>query len=284
MQRSKEKLSPRRREGSPSQKAGIVSNLRERLGLNLQSRWVDRGVKAGSLALEATTVCLDDALPACAIVKDGMEVIENPGYPATGAAAGSALAAGAAREVRLIGDAAVFDVALQGEGRVCTREEPLSFAAPARTFALSFKNTGVRAADSFLTLVPKARDGRQFLIQDPVMPVSKYEISKLPHTIRGVGVETLKDSECKSFLREAEALKGIPAESAELLAVFRHVPIEVISRLRFIEEGNVISYGISPAPRPTSTRVHDMAAVRDEVSGEIYLIPHRTRFRAVSLS
>ena len=85
-------------------------------------------------------------------------------------------------------------------------------------------------------------------------------------------------------MREAEALKGIPAERAELLAVFRHVPIEIISRLRYVAENHILVFSISRLSGPTSTRVHDMAAVRDIVSQDVHLIPHRTQFRAVSLS
>jgi hypothetical protein len=110
------------------------------------------------------------------------------------------------------------------------------------------------------------------------------KISELPISQISIDIEELADSERSGFLHEAEVLKGIPSDQAKLLAVFRHVPIEMISRLCFLEEKNAILYSIARESRITKTRVHDMAAVRDQQSREIHLIPHRMRFRSVSLN
>jgi hypothetical protein len=113
------------------------------------------------------------------------------------------------------------------------------------------------------------------------IPIS--QILELPHFRSSVDLSLLPDSEYQGFLREAENLKGLPVARLELQAVFRHVPVELISQIRFVEERKAIIYRLSESRR-TRTRVHDMAAVRDTTGEEIHLVPHRTRFRWASLN
>jgi hypothetical protein len=113
------------------------------------------------------------------------------------------------------------------------------------------------------------------------IPIS--QILDLPHVRSSVDISLLPDLEYEGFLREAETLKGLPVTRFELQAVFRHVPVELISQICFVEERNAIIYRLSESRR-TRTRVHDMAAVRDTTSEEIHLVPHRTRFRWASLN
>jgi hypothetical protein len=266
------------------QKAGIVSSLREKLALNLRSRKRQGAKKAESLPFEAIAVDRYDVAPACATVKDDLVLIENPVPAAPSGENYRGETEYIARGVELIGEAGVIDLELQDKLCASIRDQMLSFTLIPRSFALSLKTTKVRAADGYLSLVPQAKDGSRLLIQDPEIPVQGYKISQLPYTRRSVRLKTLKDSEYKSFLHEAEVLKGIPANRAELLAVFRLVPIEIISRLHFIAGKRIILYSISPEFHPTSTRLHDMAAVRDAAGREVYLISHRTQFRAVSLN
>ena len=203
-------------------------------------------------------------------LKHGPAFIEKPAF--------------AAPAVTLIREAGVFDLALPCGSRACVRDEALALASIPRSLALSFKTTRVHAADAQLSLTPGTKDGDRLLIHDPAVPAPRYRIAQLPLKKRSVGVESLKISECKNFLREAEAVKGIPAGQAELLAVFRNVPIEIISRLRYVAAAKSILYSMSARPSPKSTRLHDMAAVRNTCTREIYLIAHRTRFRAVDLN
>lgn len=110
------------------------------------------------------------------------------------------------------------------------------------------------------------------------------KISELPHRRASAEVVGLEDSERNSFLREAEVLKRIPSDRAELLAVFRHVPIEMISRLRFLADSREILYAIQEEPKRTQTRVHDLAVIRDAANQEIHLVPHRTKSRSILLT
>jgi hypothetical protein len=113
------------------------------------------------------------------------------------------------------------------------------------------------------------------------IPIS--QISALPHACKSIDIHRLPAADYEGFLREAEIIKGLLPGQCELRAVFRHVPIELISQMRFMAERNVIVYRVSESRR-LRTRVHDMAAVRDNVTQEIHLVPHRTRFRWASLN
>jgi hypothetical protein len=146
------------------------------------------------------------------------------------------------------------------------------FSAPAiRTPARgSISLPGIRIEDMNIS----ARPGSRIMIS---------QMLDFPHVRSSMDINLLPDSEYESFLREAEILKNLPPTHCELQAVFRHVPIELISQLHFLAERNVIIYKISDSRR-TRTRIHDMAAVRDTSSQKIHLVPHRTRFRWASLN
>lgn len=109
-------------------------------------------------------------------------------------------------------------------------------------------------------------------------------ISALPHTGWTLDLNEIRESERESFLQEATALKGVAPGRGELLAIFRNVPIEVVSRLRFVRETGTIHYNLTFNPSLRRTRVHDLAAVRDAATDEIHLVAHRTRYRTVFLN
>lgn len=106
-------------------------------------------------------------------------------------------------------------------------------------------------------------------------------IAALQQGGHSLDVREMRDAERESFLREASALRGIQPGGSELLAVFRNVPIEIVSRLSYSRDKQMIFYSLTLNPRLRRTRVHDVAAVRDLTTGEIYLIPHRARYRTV---
>jgi hypothetical protein len=262
-----------------------VPGFREKLARDLHAMPKMGSVKGTTLALQANACCLDEALEAAAAtVRDGLASLANTTDCAPGATGDFGKNSGKIRESELLKGARIIDLTLPGESRTCARDFRMSFQTLARAFALSLKSGRMHSMDEFWGRANQARDGDRFLMQNASIPTATYKISLLPHTRRSVRMETLKDAEYKGFLREAEVLKGIPAERAELLAVFRHVPIEIISRLRYVAENRLLVFSISRQSGPTSTRLHDMAAVRDIMSQDIYLIPHRTRFRAVSLN
>jgi len=151
-----------------------------------------------------------------------------------------------------------------------------------RSSAVALGPVAVRAFESFRDRPAEVRDGNRLLLA--ALPVFAYpKISRFVHRRKSIDLAVLKDAERMSFLQEAAALKHLQAESVELLGVFRSVPIEMISRLRFVSTRNEIVYSLVAMPERTVTRVHDIAAVRDTASREIHLVPHRTRSRAVML-
>jgi hypothetical protein len=129
------------------------------------------------------------------------------------------------------------------------------------------------------TVVPAAIH----LAANPGIRILLSHFLSLPHLRKTVNLSLLSDSERTSFLQEARALKGIPEDRCELIGVFRHVPAEMISRLQFIAEKNVILYSIATDCVRTRVRIHDMAAVRDSSGQEIHLILHRSRYSSVIL-
>ncbi len=109
-------------------------------------------------------------------------------------------------------------------------------------------------------------------------------ISRFPHTRRGLVPHQIEQTEIGSHLNEARAIKGVPPEDASLIAVFRSVPVELISHLRFDESRMLLLFRLVPSKGRCLTHVYDLAAVKDMSTGRLHLIPHRTRNRTVMLS
>lgn len=260
-----------------------MSGFRDRLSRNPLTSPCQGAVKTESLLVESRSVNLDDSLQVCAAVKNGLASIADAD-PLAARMSLTGETDKTVREISLLENAVVFELALSGKYDASIREEALSFGSFPGIHSLKFNMGEVRVREVFPGFVPGAKDGGRFLIAYPAIPIPRYKIARLLHTRRSVRMETLEDSERNSFLREAEILKGVRPDRAELLAVFRRVPIEVISRLRFVAETKIIRYSVVEGLVPTSTRVHDMAAVRDTASGEVFLLPHRTKFRAVPLN
>ena len=121
------------------------------------------------------------------------------------------------------------------------------------------------------------------LLEPPAIRTSE-KLSRFAHRRKSVDLGLLQDLERRSFLREAEVLKHVPADRAELLAVFRSIPIELIARLRYLAGRKEILYSIACGSMRTRTNVHDMAAIRDSANQEVHLVPHRTKSRPVFLA
>jgi hypothetical protein len=146
------------------------------------------------------------------------------------------------------------------------------------------KNPGVRSVNCFNDLAPARGYDRWFVPSRVVVKPGTPRIGLLPVSGRAVEPVEMNDAERASFLREAAALKGVTPDRGELLAVFRNVPIEIVSRLSFNKESRTIVYRLTFNPTLRRTRVHDIAAVLDSASGEIHLVPHRARYRTVFLN
>jgi hypothetical protein len=109
------------------------------------------------------------------------------------------------------------------------------------------------------------------------------KFSGLPHIRRSEDLQSLSQGEQDSLLREAESLKGIRRENGEILALFRCVPVEMISKINFLENKRTILYTLRSDLRARSTRVQTLAVVKDRPTASWYFVPNRTSYRVVSL-
>ncbi len=163
-------------------------------------------------------------------------------------------------------------------------EAELGVASNSQSLVTSLKTASVRTMQCLGKRPLTVRADNWRLPANPAVRIMTPQLSRYPHVRVSADIEKLPVSEQEGFLREAEILKGVPAEKGELLAVFRCVPIELISQLRFLAEKRIILYTISNVPGRTRTRLHDMAAIRDTSSQEVHLVPHRTKCHSVSLN
>ncbi len=155
-----------------------------------------------------------------------------------------------------------------------SRGEPAADAGsaprPAQSGAVS---AGVKPTgdETFIIALPRIVDGMNI-------------ISRFPHTRKGLPPRQIGDEEIESHLSEVEAARGVRPDNANLVAVFRTVPAELISRVRFDESRRLLLFRLVSCEGKHLTRVYDMAAVKDRSTGRLHLVPHRTRNRTVLLS
>jgi hypothetical protein len=121
-----------------------------------------------------------------------------------------------------------------------------------------------------------------FVSMPPVLDGLRM-ISRFPQKRKGLMPCQIGERESESHLNEARAAKGIVPENARLLAVFRRTPVELISHVRFDESRMLLLFRLVPYEGRRSTRIHDVAAVKDLATGKVHLIPHRTLCRTVLL-
>jgi hypothetical protein len=175
------------------------------------------------------------------------------------------------------------NVALPNEQRARIRQADAINQPRLRTVHPVIPTPGIRTSARGFISLPAIKTEDMNISARPGNRILISQVLELPLVRSSIDINLLPDSEYEGFLREAEILKKLPPERCELQAIFRHVPIELISQLHFLAERNVIIYKISESRR-TRTRIHDIAAVRDTGSQEIHLVPHRTRFRWASLN
>jgi hypothetical protein len=109
-------------------------------------------------------------------------------------------------------------------------------------------------------------------------------ISRFPHTRKGLAPRQIGEGEIESHLNEARAAKGIAPGKASLIAVFRRIPVEIITHVRFEESRRLLLFRLVSCEGRRHTRIYDVAAIRDVSTGKLHLVSHRTRNRTVVLS
>lgn len=124
----------------------------------------------------------------------------------------------------------------------------------------------------------------QCLMAEPIVRDKTVRMKEYPHIRSGIDLERLDPQEHEGFLREAESQKGVPVSRGELLALFRNVPVEIISKVHYIEEKKLLLYTLDNERNPARTRLHDLGVVRDSAAAKTHLVVHRTQFKSVSMS
>jgi hypothetical protein len=141
----------------------------------------------------------------------------------------------------------------------------------------------VRAANTIQDPAVRAADS-----DAPILPPRVSEVSQrlrdLPHSRHGVPPAEFNARDQEGFLKQAEELRGLSRGIGQIVAVFRRVPVELITRVRYSEASGGLIYALASTATRTRTRVHDVAAVRDNATGKIHLVPHKTRFTEAVLS
>ncbi len=267
-----------------SARSGLVQWLEKKLPAGLRAWQFPSALREHPLNFEVNAVSIDTALPVTVNVLDGLGALGEWTDCCARIAGELDGNTDTIRCVDLLNTAIVRDLNLPNEYRARIQQcavvlNPFSMSLP-----VGIQSTDVHKLECMQNRTAEVRVGDRLLIMNSAIGVLNSGIAELPHSRTSLDVDALKDSERNGFLHEATILRGIPADQGELMAVFRHVPIEMISRLRFLAETKTIIYSINGEPRRTHTRVHDLAAVRDKASREIHLIPHRTKFRQVSLN
>jgi hypothetical protein len=190
-----------------------------------------------------------------------------------------------ARDVDLLNPAAARTKELSVETQTTIRGHEVLQAPETRD--LTIRHFGmalrVRALNILQNSGTVSGGGVKFLLPEIGIHDQTRKMSVYPHSRTSLNVSELSSQVCDSFLREAEVSKGVPAQRSQLLAVFRNVPVALISKIRFLEQRGVILYTLIQTDDQSRTRVHDMAAVRDVEKNEVHLVAHRTRYRTAFL-
>jgi hypothetical protein len=284
MWRREERLKYWLESGGQTQKPSSKFGLKEKILLKLQFPQSANAVKEGTLGISSNTISLDSDLNIDAQITEepgAFSFQPDPGDEFCHSFADSGVFV---RDLQLVEKSHVRNLDLPDPGHARIRHEKLEIAPTPRSMPVNIRAAEIMALESLYGQMPEVKDGKQCLIAYPSIQNLTAQISELPHARASISLDQLTDTERSSFLREAEILKGIPIGKGDILAIFRHVPIELISRLRLLADQTAILYSISRETRPTQTRVHDMAAIRDISNQEVHLIPHRTQYRSVSLN
>ncbi len=142
----------------------------------------------------------------------------------------------------------------------------------------------VRSAPLLDEPAPSRNDVKWLLPAFVSVHVATQRFIRFPHSRTSADTAELGLQETERLTHEAEIVRGIDPGQAELLAVFPSVPIEIVSRVRFVPGSSRLLYTLLPKPDVTRTRVHQLVAVRDRKTGETHLVPHRTRYRMAFLT
>lgn len=180
----------------------------------------------------------------------------------------------------LIGGARIFPLELPNEDNVQVRQALLNIIPYCRQFLIGIGPAPVHIPASVQLRLPRTGGNGVLISRQPAIISMMSLAFDLPIRQTSVDIKSMTDSEKRSFLQEAKHRRGFPTDKCELIAYFRHVPIEMISKLHFLNDEKAIIYSISSGLNRSRTRVYDVMVILDG-SKEVHVIPHGTRNRMV---
>lgn len=265
-----------------SEKPGFVLKLKGKIPQKLGLSQFHNIVKEQSLILDTRAKSFDGELTVAANVIDGLsDICQWTHYELPHEIREKQTSI---HDTDLMEEAEVQELKLQNMHDIRVQEGKIALVAHARLMQVKLRTARVKNLECLKSRTVAVNDGVQMIWINPKIRGQMSNIAPLTHKRESLEMDDLTQQEKESFLYEAQALKHVPVEQTEVIAVFRNVPIEMISRLRFLEDKRMIQYTISKSPHRSQTRVHDMAAIRDNTNKEIHLVPHRARYRIVSLN
>jgi hypothetical protein len=189
------------------------------------------------------------------------------------------------RDVRLPGKPGVRNFDIAWSGRTAVMQLPCISETGVRSLqAGPVAEKSCARSLSLVMNVPAVESARNWFFRgDTRIHTGTTRIRRMPQIRSAVERDSLTLQECESFLREAEAGRGIPAGRGELLAVFRRIPVEEVSKIRFVEAKGLLFFTCEQDRKSRQTRVHDVAAIRNGATAQTHLVAHRMRFQTVAL-
>ena len=183
----------------------------------------------------------------------------------------------------LIGDALVLPLELPDEDNVQVRQDLLNIFPCCRQFLTGIGPAPVHIPASVQLRFPRTGGNGALISRRPKIISTMSLAFDLPIRQTSVDIESMTDPEKESLLQEVEHKRGFRADECELIAYFRHVPVEMISRLHFLNDEKAIIYSISSGLNRSRTRIYDVMVILDG-SKEIHVVPNSTRNRVVFLN
>ena len=184
----------------------------------------------------------------------------------------------------LIGPVPIRPLILPDTENVRIKQVLVSIIPYCRSMRMVMGPAPVRGPGSVKLHTPLIGGNGGIFPKNPPIGALMQQVSSIPIRQTGIDITALPESEYNGYVQEAVQIKGIPADKCELIALFRHVPIEVISKLHFHNDAKEIVYSLSSKLNRSRTRVYDLMVIREASRKEVHLVPHRTRSRAVVLS
>jgi hypothetical protein len=177
---------------------------------------------------------------------------------------------------------AIHAVALSGETAV-VRSPSLIVRATVQELRCSIGSGQSRIDGTALLERPQ----RSFCPTEALLPTSiavrsaTSRARMLPHRRRSLDLSRLGAQACSTLVREAEKARGMAA-GGTLIALFRNVPVQMISRMALAEEQRELIYTLAWSPERDRTHVQDLVVVREQANGQTHIVPRRPSWSSAS--